>query len=60
MNTDIINIDCKVSLLPVTSAPPLSVGGFQDNLQLSAVMSAMSRGPSGVAGLSVRKSELYM
>jgi hypothetical protein len=41
-------------LVPVTSDPPLSVGGFHDNLQLSANTSLTDKGPSGSPGLSGR------
>ena len=37
----------------MTSAPPLSLGGFQLSLAESALTSDTSRGPSGAPGLSV-------
>lgn len=36
--------------------PPSSSGGFQDNVQVSGVISYTSRGPTGGDGLSTTKT----
>jgi hypothetical protein len=45
----------NTSFTYVMSLPPLSLGGFQDNVTLDEVISSYSSGPSGGPGRSAQK-----